>query len=268
MGGFFSGIKNYLKFSSKKRTATLSGALTFYAALGIVPIAYLATLVLSVLGTELKDAVAPFLYPELAGVADYVIKTAEKLGGGNVVAFMVALYSSGNLFFHLKASGEMIYGYPYESSFAGRVASSAATFFGVCAFSVLSCAYLAVVPVVKARFGSLISGVLSIVTAFFTIFAAAALLNFYACPFKLKFNEIAKGSLFTATFSLAASFAFFVYIDNFADYSEIYGAIATIIVFLSWLYLMVKGFTEGMVLNAYFSGRINIRRRKGLQKII
>ena len=118
MSGFFSLIKEYLVASSNKRGATLSGALVFFTLLGIVPVTYIISLIFSFFGTEIEVVNKLFSYPEFNEISVYLTSTAKKMGAsGNILVFLVALYSSANVFYHLKQSGEVIYNYNKKSKF-------------------------------------------------------------------------------------------------------------------------------------------------------
>ncbi|MBO5851168.1 MAG: hypothetical protein J6R29_02415, partial [Clostridia bacterium] len=92
----------YSRFYRSKKSATLSGAIVYFTILGLVPMAYLASLTLSIIGKELSDVFSPFVYPELKQVFLYVIETAKNLGSvGNALVALLALYSSANVLFHL-----------------------------------------------------------------------------------------------------------------------------------------------------------------------
>lgn len=268
MGAFFSNLKEYFKFSSSRGSATLSGALVFFILLGIIPICYISSLILSFMGTELTLVAKTFSNPLFNEVTDYVLQTAGKLGaGGNAVAFFVALFSSANVFYHLKLSGVILYNYPLKHSVFLRIISIIATFIIVCAFSVGVTIYLAIMPLIMEKVGQFLFSLINSIVALVSVLLLAIVINFYACPFKLKFNEIIKGSVYTSVFSFLATFFFFVYINNFSSLDDFYGKIAIIVIFLSWLYLMAKGFIEGITINVFLMTRSKVKNNKNLKVV-
>jgi membrane protein len=67
---------------------------------------------------------------------------------------------------------------------------------------------------------------------------------------KLKFKEVVPGSAFTTLFWIAGSFAFSFYVNNFSNYTLIYGSITGIIVFLLWLFISSIILLSGAEINA------------------
>ncbi|MGO5064256.1 YihY/virulence factor BrkB family protein [Clostridium sporogenes] len=68
------------------------------------------------------------------------------------------------------------------------------------------------------------------------IFILAAL--YYYIPNKrLKWRDVLPGAIFATIAWIIASMGFSFYVDNFNNYSRLYGSIGAVIVFLVWLYL-------------------------------
>jgi len=85
--------------------------------------------------------------------------------------------------------------------------------------------------------------VLSISSIFATIYK-------YAPSIKLKWREVLSGT-FTATFSLIiVSICFAFYVNNFANYSLIYGSIGAVIALLTWLFILSNIIIIGGEVNA------------------
>ncbi len=252
MGVLFLEVKNYVKFSSARKSATLSGALVFFVLIGIIPLAYLTSLILTFFGTELTNLTQMFAYPELKTITDYIYSIGLNIGAkGNILVFFISLYSSGNIFYQLKLSGELIYNYQSKNNIIKRILSIIISFLSVWLYSCLIVIFLAIMPIVVNSLGEVVSGFIGGLFAFIVVLSMAILINFYTCPYKLKLKEVIIGSLYTAVFTFITTVVFFIYINNFASYDEIYGKIAIIVVFLTWLYLMVKGFVDGITLNVY-----------------
>ena len=86
--------------------------------------------------------------------------------------------------------------------------------------------------------------------------AVAYILNVFACPYRLDFNIAITGSFLTVALWLLCAAGFTIYLQ-FANLQKLYGAIAAIIVFLLWSYLMVNSLVIGMIYN----GRMLTDRR-------
>ena len=256
MSGFFSLVKEFFQMSANKKSATLSGALVFFTLLGIVPVTYIISLIFSICGTEIEAVNKLFSYPEFSEIASYLTQTALKMGAsGNILVFLIALYSSGNVFYHLKQSGEVIYNYNKKDSFLSRIINILITFITVWIIALLLVFYVAVIPIIIKVCGSKLTNVINVLVGVTTVFVVSILINYYACPYKLKFYEVYKGAIYSTVFTFIATYFFLIYIRNFSNLNEVYGKVAIVIVFLSWLYLMINGVFKGIILNVFFMSR-------------
>jgi len=74
----------------------------------------------------------------------------------------------------------------------------------------------------------------------------------------LKFRNVFWGALFTVVFWLLASLGFSIYVNNFSNYSSVYGSLGSVIVVLLWLYISSIIIIIGGEINVVLS-----RLRKG-----
>jgi membrane protein len=70
-----------------------------------------------------------------------------------------------------------------------------------------------------------------------------------------RWQYITPGAVFGVTLWIVASLAFFVYVSNFSSYSATYGAFATVVILLIWLYLTNAVLLLGAELNAVVDKR-------------
>ena len=269
MGGFFSLVKEFFQMSSNKKSATLSGALVFFTLLGIVPVTYIISLVFSICGTEIDAINKLFSYPEFSEISLYLTQTASKMGAsGNILVFLIALYSSANVFYHLKQSGEVIYNYNKKDSLLSRIITILITFITVWVIAVVLVFYIAINPIILRVCGSNLTSLINASVGLVSVFIISVLINYYACPYKLKFYEVYKGAIYSTVFTFIATYFFLIYIRHFSNFNEIYGKIALVIVFLSWLYLMIKGIFKGIILNVFFMSRTkNVKYNKKNKRV-
>lgn len=75
-----------------------------------------------------------------------------------------------------------------------------------------------------------------IVTLGGMIFIFASLYHFTPCK-KLTWKEVVPGAIFTTIGWLISSLGFAYYVNNFNNYSSVYGGIGAVIVLMLWLYL-------------------------------
>jgi len=92
------------------------------------------------------------------------------------------------------------------------------------------------------------------------IFAAVMLINKLAL-FKIKkvrLKSLIPGTFFTVFLWLIISWLFNIYIDNFSNYSALYGSIAAVIIFMLWLNIMCIVLLLGSEINANIDETKNI----------
>ncbi|ERJ13029.1 YihY/virulence factor BrkB family protein [Haloplasma contractile] len=66
---------------------------------------------------------------------------------------------------------------------------------------------------------------------------------------KQSFKEIYPGAIFTTLGWLIASYLFKVYVDGYANYQNYYGTFTTVIIFLTWLFMISQIAVIGMIMN-------------------
>lgn len=71
------------------------------------------------------------------------------------------------------------------------------------------------------------------------------------CPDKhIKSSTTTKGSIFTTCVWLLSSAIYSFYVNNYANYSRIYGGLANIIILMIWLYILAYILMVGVAINA------------------
>lgn len=74
---------------------------------------------------------------------------------------------------------------------------------------------------------------------------------YYILPgVRQKKRDVLPGTLFALTAWLVTSWGFSYYVDRFADYSSLYGSLGTIIILLTWLFLINVILLIGVYINA------------------
>jgi len=66
---------------------------------------------------------------------------------------------------------------------------------------------------------------------------------------KIKFVKQCPGAVFSSAVCIAFSYVYRYYIDNFSNYSNIYGSIGAAVLFVIWLYFCINIFMLGGVIN-------------------
>ncbi len=245
------------KYYSDRRFTTVAGTLVYFFLMSLAPFLFWLTMFFggarpgAVPDVPLFSAVAPLL-EELGAAAD---GAAE---GAGVVFLLTTLYSSTNFFYHLRRSGEIIYGGRYKKGGVKLRLHSLALIISAAASLTVAFAVLTVGE-------RLLESAVNRVVALFAVCMAASLaaafgacvLNAFACPYAVKLKDVLTGSLLTVILWLVCGAGFAVYL-RFADPVRLYGRIASVIVFLLWCYLMMNCFVIGVIYN----GRHCVRTRR------
>ncbi len=256
MGKFFTRIKEFINFSSMKKTSTLAGALVYFTVLGAVPTIFLISAALSLFGAEFNDAARMLLSEKALNLISFASVAAKKYGsGGGIIAAAVALYSAANVLYHLRRAGEMIYNFKPAKSLFLRLLTLLIMLIAIFAFSVVAFVYLTVQNYIQAVLGAAAGKIVNGAAFFVISFLFVVAVNFYVCPFKTTFKEVAVGSAYTVIFSFVITNVFFFYIEHFSNYYEVYGKIASAFLALTLTYLVMKGLLSGISLNVFTAGR-------------
>lgn len=243
-----SKIRATVKFYSDKRFSTIAGTLVYFLLMSIAPFILWLTLLLG--SVNIEQVLPSGLFNSISPFISYLEASAQSAAGGaGIILLITSLYSSTNFFYHLRRSGEIVYG-SLRVKGGVRLRIISAVFI---VLSVLLLSFL--VPVaVSARFilltfmPEILCDIISMVFLTVLAFAVAILLNLFACPYRLKPSQAIPGSLLTTILWVIFVLGFAVYVQ-FASPGKLYGAIASIIVFLLWCYFMMCCFVIGMIKN-------------------
>ena len=239
------------KYFSDKRYSTIAGTLVYFLLMSVTPFLFWLTLLVGKI--DLTVFTSNELFSAVAPVLEYLKTSAEgATSGAGIILLVTSLWSSTNFFYHLRRSGEIIYDTNVrKGGLKLRLASVLivfATLFllaGAAAVPFLSYGVLDfIMPAEVAKAISLIF------LSMFSIFVAY-LLNLFASPYRLDFQSTMPGSLLTAALWLICAAGFSVYLQ-FANPQKLYGAIAAIIVFLLWCYVMIISLVIGIIYNSKF----------------
>lgn len=230
---------------SAHHCTTHAGTLTFFLVLSVVPCLFL--LILFFGRAEVAELPMQGIFARIRALVDPLRENAERAAGGAGVFFVLtSLWSGSGFFYHLRRSGEMIYGVRRGKGW--RVRLSALLFTLLLLFF-----FAGVGAMLCAGFSALgglpnpVRGLLGSFLLFLAGTAAAWLLNLYVCPFRMRVREAAAGSLFTSLSWLAAALLF-SFLPRLGR-EELYGALSLVVAALLFLYWMMVCFTAGVILN-------------------
>jgi len=243
-------IKRAFSVLNERRWTTVSGTLVFFLIMSLVPFTFWLAVLFGSLHLDAGQIFDLELFDWAKDFLVFLLENAEGAKKGVSVLFLLTtLWSCSGFFYHLRRSGEIIYGYErVKKGWRVRLSALVATVVLLFAFAVAAAVLIGSIFATKflppfISYPVIYSLVL--VVGFFT----AWLMNAYVCPYRARPAETVVGSAITALAWLIASVAFSVYL-GFGDKERLYGALSTVIVFLLWLYWMMMCFSVGVIYNA------------------
>lgn len=237
-----------IKYFSDKRFSTLAGTLVYFLLMSVTPFFFWLALIVGEI--DLSVFTDNEIFAAVTPVLEYLQTSATgATGGAGVILLVTSLWSSTNFFYHLRRSGEIIYDNQLiKSGLSLRFSSLLAVF-----AAIVLIAFAAAVPflglgVLTNIMPAWVAQCISIIFLTMSAFFIALLLNIFACPYNLGFENTVPGVFLTVALWLVFAVGFTVYL-RFADPQRLYGAIAAVIVFLLWCYLMVNSLVIGIIYN-------------------
>ncbi len=237
-----------IKYFSDKRFSTLAGTLVYFLLMSVTPFLFWLALVAG--DVDLSAFTESEIFSAIAPVLEYLQTSAQgATGGAGIILVLTSLWSSTNFFYHLRRSGEIIYDNRLKKGGLSLRFSSLLAVFA----SLLLVVFAAAVPflglsVLQQIMPQWLAQLISVVFLLMAAFFIAYLLNVFACPYNLGFENTVQGVFLTVTLWIVFAVGFSVYLQ-FADPQKLYGAVAAVIVFLLWCYLMVNSLVIGIIYN-------------------
>ena len=234
-----------------KKYTTIAGTLVFFLIMSIMPFAFWLTLIIGKLPIDTEKLFSLPVFISVKNVLEYVQKEAmEATAGASVVLLVTTLYSSTNLFYQMRRSGEIVY--DVHRNKQGLRTRFAALILLVCVL-VIAVVFLFVYALGSFLFSRLFSRWVELLIDHVLLaglaFLLALLLNVYVCPYKRKLRVFLSGTCVTVALWAVAALGFSLYL-KISNVNKLYGALSTVIVFLLWLYVMMIGFIVGVIFNS------------------
>jgi membrane protein len=257
-----------------------AAALTYYALMSLFPALLIGVSVLGVFGQQglvtdaanyLKDVGAP---QETVDAVTAALESAQKQRGTAVGALVIglatALWGASGAFGSVGAALNQIFRVEEGRGFVSHKAQNLLWTVLLIVLGLATCVLLFLGGGLAHDVLGLIGLGDTAVTVWSVVRWPAALLLamliyavvYYAAP-NLEIRNwryITPGAVFGVTTWIVASAVFFVYVSTFSSYSATYGAFATVVILLIWLYLTSSVLLLGAELNA----AIDLRRSRHL----
>lgn len=241
-------IRTTFKYYTSRRFSTIAGTLVYFLLMSIAPfIVWLSLLIGSV---EVEQFLSGAMFESISPFINYLKSSAQNAASGaGIILIATSLYSSTNFFYHLRRSGEIIYGSKrVKGGIKLRILSAIIIIISILISAFLGAFSFAGKMILKTFMPVVLSELISLIFGIMLTFAVVLLLNLFACPYRLKISEAVTGSILTTVLWILFVIGFTIYL-RFASPGKLYGAIASVIVFLLWCYFMMCCFVIGMIKN-------------------
>ncbi|MCD8373157.1 MAG: YihY/virulence factor BrkB family protein [Clostridia bacterium] len=254
----FDKIAETFKYYSDRRFTTISGTLVYFFLMSLAPFLFWLSLffgdidITAITSIPLLSAAAPF-------IEDIQSNALSATSGAGIIFIVTTLYSSTNFFFHLRRSGEIIYGSNFKK---GGVKLRLYSLGVIIAALFLTSAAVSVLifggRILSKIFNRLCAEIIIYAFTLAAVTIMAVLLNLFICPYKIKFSQVLAGSLLTVLLWIVCGVGFAVYL-KFATPGKLYGKVASLIVFLLWCYLMMNSFVIGVIYNGRYASAYRVK---------
>ncbi len=238
------------------RCTTLSGTLVYFFIMSMLPFAFWLALLFGKSGIDFESILLASVFDGVRDVLLFIYRSSVSAASGVTVFLAItSLYSATNLFYHARKAGEILYDY-HQKKGGFRIRLSAFVFVFILMLLLAAEGTLLLfgrfffakfLPPFLARLADYT--VLAVLTFFLALF-----LQLYVSPYQLCVRSVLLPSALTTALWFLTAFGFSVYL-RFADFTKLYGNIATLIVFLLWLYLLMLCFLVGVLYTERFAER-------------
>lgn len=246
----YEKVRGAFAYLSSKKYTTLAGTMAFFLVMSVVPFLFWLTLLFGKLDVDYSQLLELEIFSGVRDVFLYLRDAAQSAtAGASVVLLVTTLYSSTNLFYHMRRSGEIIYESGRRKGGWLIRLSAIALIFVVMLFFVAGVLFFLMGNAFLRRlFPSFIAQVAVYALFGVFVFGFLLLLNLYICPYRIGVKNVVWGSLLTLLLGGLASFGFSVY-ASLGSMEKLYGAAVFLILFLLWLYILMICFVIGVIFN-------------------
>lgn len=256
-------FKNFFKVLRRPEMVVLPGNLAFFFVLAIIPSLGLISYAAGVLNLS-TDFLYNFIEKSFsADLANLIlgININNNPGISLIITLLFGLYIASNGADALIIASNTIYGIKNKSWFKRRFKAIGLTF-----FIVFLLIFMLIIPVFGETITTLIEEVNlnEVVTndillifkllkgpvSWLIMFLIIKMLYTLAPDRIIKSRVINYGAWFTTFGWIIGTKLFSLYVNNYANYSVLYGGLASIVVLMIWLYFLSYIFTVGIALNS------------------
>ena len=246
---------------SQKKYTTIAGTLVFFLIMSIVPLTFWLTLLLGKLPLDTQSLLRLSVFDSVKEIFDYIRTEAQNATTGvSLLLLITTLYSATTLFYQMRKSGELIYGFSsVRRGWRLRLSAVVLMFLVMAIVAVCVVGFAACMWLFSRFFPPVWERIADYALLITLAFSLVLLLNAYICPYKMPLSHFLSGTLFTVLAWSVAIVGFGIYL-RISNMDKLYGALSAIIVFMLWLYILMICFVIGLIIN---SEKIAAERIKG-----
>lgn len=256
-------IANFIKVLRRPDMIILPGNLSFFFVLAIIPLFSLISY-----GASILNLSVDFLYDFLASsfskdIADIIlgVNLNSDIGIRLFITLFIGFYIASNGADSIITASNTIYGIENKSWIKRRIKA-----FGLSFLILFLLVFMLIVPVFGNTITTLIKDVNfnvivtdKIVKVFnlmkgpiswLIMFIIIRIIYAVSPDHKPKGRVINYGALFTTIGWILGTEIYSYYVTNYAEYSHLYGSLASIVVLMIWIYYLCYIFTIGIALNS------------------
>ncbi len=246
----------------KPEMVILPGQLAFFFVLSVVPIFTLITYCASFLHLHVDfivDFISKAFSSDVANLLVPIVMTPN-VNFSFFLTLIIGFYVASNGASSIIISSNMIYGIPDSGFFKRRIKAIVMTFIIV---------FLFILILLLLVFGKHIITIIEYVNmsqnithtivfcfnllkgpvTWFLIFCFIKVLYTMAPDRRIPSSYVNYGAIFTTVCWILVTAIYSYYINNFANYTIFYGALANIVMLMLWIYFLASIFVIGMALN-------------------
>ena len=259
--------KKYDLLITKKYT-TVAGTLVFFLIMSIMPFAFWLTLLVGKLPIDFERILDLPVFESVKDILLYVRKEAETATASvSIVLLITTLYSSSNLFYQMRKSGEIIYDYRRKKrGIKVRIGAFVLLLIVMTMFFAFFLLFMLGTILFSKIFPTGLEQIADYLLLTILSFFLVLLMNAYVCPYKKRIRDFVSGTIVTVILWVAAVIGFSVYV-KISNMRKLYGALSTIIVFLLWLYVLMICFIVGVIMNSEHISKEYKRQRRKAKRI-
>lgn len=277
-------FRNFLNRIKADHVSAYAAQAAYFTMLSFIPILMLLLSLIkytpiteAMLQRLFSESVPVSVYPMIMGIIQEVFNRSSTW---IPVTVIIAAWSAGKSVLALSRGFNCIYEVQETRNYlAVRIRSTMYTILMLVAI-VLSLTVMVfgnmLHDIIRVKF-PFIAQITGFIISFRTVLVLAVLTMFFTLIYRFLPNRKAPvllqvpGAMFTAAAWSGFSFFFSIYVDQFSNYSRIYGSLTTLIIVMFWLYACMYIVMIGAAINSYYEMKFRefrerARRRKFVRR--